>query len=405
MSDVSDRSDVPWRSRTVQAVLLSTALAPLGVPLISPTLPVFRDTFALTEAQASLLVSGYFLVGIVLSPFVGVLADRIGRKRVLVAGLGTFGLVGGAIAFAPSFEVVLALRVIQGTGAAAIFITTVTIIGDSFDGPQRTAVLGVNVAVLSATAALFPVLGGFLVTLGWSVPFLTYFAAIPVALFVSLSLEEPVQTSPGRGVGYLRDAVVAITTPSTLALFAITFLTEFLAFGVIFTALPFLLESVLTPVLVGVVLLTAETTAMVAASGSGRLARRLSSLQLIAIGFACYGAGFLIFALTTWIGAVVVAAVVAGAGVGLLLPSVDAALSDRTDPPYRAGAFSLRNSTTFLGRFAGPITFAGLAGTGGLGYVPLLIVSGVLAIGAAVLTGLVASQTPFLPNSPTLPRE
>jgi MFS family permease len=42
---------------------------------------------------------------------------------MLVTGLLTFGLLGGGIAFAPSFEVVMALRVLQGTGAAAIFIT------------------------------------------------------------------------------------------------------------------------------------------------------------------------------------------------------------------------------------------------------------------------------------------
>lgn len=393
MTDTPSPVDVPWTSRTVQVVLLSTALAPLGVPLISPALPVFRDTFALTEAQASLLVGGYFLVGIVLSPFLGILADRIGRKRVLVAGLGTFGLLGGAIAFAPSFEVALALRVMQGTGAAAIFITTVTIIGDTFDGAQRTAVLGVNIAVLSATAALFPVLGGFLVTVAWYAPFLTYFAAVPVALLVFLTLEDSARTSPGHGVRYLREAASTIATPATVALFGVTFLTEFLAFGVIFTALPFRLESALTPVLVGVVLLTAETASMLAALASGRLARRRSSLQLIAIGFACYGVGFFVFGLTTWIGAVAVAAAFAGFGIGLLLPSVDATLSDRVTQEYRAGAFSLRNSTTFLGRFGGPITFTGLAVTVGVGYTPLLLASGVIAVGAAILTAVAASRS------------
>jgi MFS family permease len=393
----SSKAAVPWRSRTVQIVLLCTALAPLGVPLVSPALPVFRDTFALTEAQASLLVSSYFLVGIVLSPFVGILADRVGRKRVLVSGLATFGLLGGAIAVAPSFEVVLALRVLQGTGAAAIFITTVTIVGDTFDGPQRTAVLGANIAVLSATAALFPVLGGFLVTFGWYVPFLTYFAALPVALLVFVGLEDPSHPPAGHGLDYLRAAAVAIATPATLGLFAVSFLTEFLAFGVIFTALPFLLEPVLTPVLVGVVLLTAEGASMTAAMASGRLARTFTSLQLIAIGFACYGVGFVLFGLTTWLVAVAVAAIAAGTGVGLLLPSVDAALSDRTTSEYRAGAFSLRNSTTFLGRFAGPITFAGLAGTTGLGFTSLLLWSGAVAVGAAVLIGL-ASNRSFRPS-------
>jgi len=215
----TDSAHVPWRSRTVQIVLLSTALAPLGVPLIGPTLPVFRDAFALTELQASLLVAGYFVVGTVLSPFIGVLTALLRRKRMLVTGLLIFGFFGGSIAFAPSYEIAMTLRVLQGTGAAAIFITTVTIIGDTFEGSQRNTVLGVNIAVLSATAAVFPVLGGALVGFGWNVPFLAYFATVPVALFAVVLLEEPVREPSGRGVADLRAAFDAIATPRALGLF------------------------------------------------------------------------------------------------------------------------------------------------------------------------------------------
>ncbi|WP_139136067.1 MFS transporter, partial [Haladaptatus sp. W1] len=227
---------VPWHSRTVQTVLISTALAPLGVPLISPALPVFRNVFEITDAQASLLVSTYFLVGIVLSPFIGILADRIGRKRVLVAGLLAFGVLGGAMAIAPTFELLLVLRIAQGTAAAAIFITTVTIVGDVFDGVQRNAVLGANVAVLSATAALFPVLGGALTGIAWNAPFLAYLVAIPVAVFTQVALDEPHHVDGEQGIAYLADAARSIVKPSLLALFAVAFITEFLLFGVIFTA-------------------------------------------------------------------------------------------------------------------------------------------------------------------------
>lgn len=387
--DLAD-GGVPWRSRTVQLVLLSTALAPLGVPLISPTLPVFRDTFGVTAAQASLLVSGYFAVGILLSPFVGLLTDRLGRKRVLVGGLTTFGLLGGAMAFAPSFEVVLALRVLQGSGAAAIFITTVTIIGDTFEAAQRTAVLGVNVAVLSLTAALFPVLGGALVTVSWNAPFLTYFAAVPLAVAVALVLEEPTRRAESGGVAHLRSALSTVVRPAILALFGVTFLTEFLAFGVVFTTLPFLLDPLLTPVLVGTIILSAEAVSMVAATATGRLARRFSSVQLVALGFACYAVGFSLIGASGWVVTIVAGVAVAGAGIGLLLPSIDAALSERTTEAYRAGTFSLRNSATFSGRFAGPVTFTGLAVTAGVGYTPLLLAAGVVSLAVALGTVVVA---------------
>ncbi|WP_276254505.1 MFS transporter [Halomontanus rarus] len=381
---------VPWGSRTVQIVLTSTALAPLGVPLISPALPVFRDVFGLTDAQASLLVSTYFLVGIVLSPFIGILADRIGRKRVLVGGLLAFGVLGGAMAVAPTFEALLALRVAQGTAAAAIFITTVTIVGDTFDGVQRNAVLGANVAVLSATAALFPVLGGVLAGIAWNAPFLAYLAAIPTAAFAQVALDEPHRVDDRDGVSYLVDAARAVLTPALAALFAVAFLTEFLLFGVIFTAMPFVLATTFAPVLIGIVILVSETASMVVALSSGRLARYLSNEWLIATGFACYAIGFAAAWAATGLVHTMGAVVVIGVAVGLLMPVVDAAVSDRVTTEYLAGAMSLRNSTTFLGRTAGPIAFAGLAISTGIGYEPLLLASScvaVVAAGVAVVAG------------------
>jgi hypothetical protein len=84
-STVRESAAVPWDSSTVRVVFAATALAPLGVPLVSPALPVVRDAFGLTDATASLLVSVSFLTGIVLSPFIGLLAAGI--VGLLGAGL------------------------------------------------------------------------------------------------------------------------------------------------------------------------------------------------------------------------------------------------------------------------------------------------------------------------------
>ncbi len=392
-SDRATESDarVPWDSRTVQVVLASTALAPLGVPLISPTLPAFRDVFGITDAQASLLVSSYFLVGIVLSPFIGILVDRLGRKRILVGGLLAFGVIGGGMAVAPTFETLLALRLVQGGAAAAIFITTVTLVGDEFDGVQRNAVLGVNVAVLSATAALFPVVGGALATVAWNAPFLTYLAAIPVALFALATLEEPQHDRTSRDTAHLTAATRTITTAPTLALFGVAFLTEFLLFGVLFTALPFLLAAALTPVVIGLVILASETASTIVAAANGKLARVTSNERLIAGGFACYAVGFAAIWFSSGLLSVVAAVTIVGVGVGLLMPAVDAAVSDLIPAEQLAGAMSLRNSTTFLGRTAGPFVFTGLAISGGYGYETLLLGASGIAL---VATGVAAVPQP-----------
>jgi MFS family permease len=385
------RSTVPWRSRLVQVVLTSTLLAPLGVPLVSPALPVVRDAFGVTDAAASLLISAYFVAGIALSPFVGALADRIGRKRVLAGSLVAFGLVGGASAFAPSFTVILALRVVQGVAAAGIFISTVTLVGDAFEGSQRNAVLGVNTAVLSAGAAVFPVVGGALVTYGWNTPFYAYFVAVPVGLVAAVVLDEPAreETRSLPGVRYLREAGGAIRNSGTLPFYAATFVTEFLLFGAVFTALPFLLTSeyALAPVLVGAVIMAAEAASVGASAANGRLSESFSNGQLVAMGVGAYGLGLLgawVAPTPLFVGASMLAV---GCGIGLVLPSVDAAVSDRVPASFRAGALSLRNSTTFLGRAAGPVVFAAIAGV--VGYPTLLLASGFVALAGVVLTSLV----------------
>lgn len=74
------------------------------------------------------------------------------------------------------------------------------------------------------------------------------------------------------------------------------------------------------------------------------------------------------------------------AGWGFVLPSVDGAMTDLVPAQFRAGALSLRNSTTFLGRATGPVLFATLAP--GTGYRVVLLAAGVGSLAFGVLTGL-----------------
>lgn len=397
MSHARVSGTVPWRNRTVQVVLASTLLAPLGVPLVAPALPVIRDAFGLTDAQASLLVSTYFLVGIFVSPFIGLLADRIGRKRVLVPALIVFSLTGLAGYLAPNYLTLLALRAVQGTAAAALFVTTVTVIGDTFEGARRNAVLGANVAALSLGAALFPILGGVLAAVAWNAPFLAYGLVLPVALFALWGLDDSSTrrretTSEGQGTtnrgwfSYLQ-GVMLVLTPAMGGLLATAFLTEFLLFGALITVLPFLLTATygLTPLYIGLIITASEAGAVLAASVSGRLARILTNSQLVGFGFVGYGIALAGVYLAPSPAFVALAVLVFGLGFGISMPAVDAAVSDLVSRDYRAGLLGLRNSTAFLGRATGPVVFAAAATVAG--YRPLMAIAavGVLAVAIAVI--------------------
>ena len=320
----------------------------------------------------------------------------------MIPSLFAFGVTGGLAAFTNDFTALLALRLLQGTASAGVFILTVTFISDVFEGVQRNAVLGINAAVLFAGAAIYPFVGGALAAIDWHIPFLVYLLAIPVGLFAMRALEEPPAVRPKTGPGYLRGAADALPVGEASALYGATFLLEAVAFGTILTVLPFVLSAEFDalPVVIGTVL-TVETIASAAAAlKNGALAARWSNHRLVALSFLCYGVGLVVVWLRISVPLIAAGAVVVGVGFGLALPSIDAAIGRIAPPEYRAGALSIRNGTTFLGRSVGPIVYTSLGIV--TGYSVLLLSSGVLtlAIGASAL--VVTSGRPRVDEESTL---
>ncbi|WP_436925098.1 MFS transporter [Halosimplex amylolyticum] len=386
-SSPTDSATVPWRSRPLQAILASTAILPLGVPMLSPVLPAIRDHFGVGDAGASLVVVAYFLPAVILSPLIGVLIDRAGRRRVMGAALVIWSAAGTAVAAGPAFEIVLSLRLVQGAAAAAVLIVTVTLIGDLFDGVRRNAVIGMNAATLFVGAALAPLVGGVLVEYGWTVPFGAYVVGFPVAVFALYAVAEPARGRPKTGIGYIRGAVAALPTGPAIGLYGSAILVEFATFGAILTALPFVLvgEYRTAPVVVGAVITANLLVSAFVSANNGRLAARVQERRLIGAGFVIIAVGLL----STWFASgplhFGIAAAVFGGGYGLVFPSVDASINAMAPSSYRAGALSLRNSATFLGRGTGPLLFAFAAS--GVGYRLVLVVcgAGILVVGVSAL--------------------
>ena len=93
-----------------------TLMAVLGVSSVTPAFPRIVQELGVSSGQVGLLITGFTLPGIVLTPVLGVLSDRYGRKKLLVPALLLFGVAGGACALARSFELLLALPSFRGWG-------------------------------------------------------------------------------------------------------------------------------------------------------------------------------------------------------------------------------------------------------------------------------------------------
>jgi MFS family permease len=176
-------------------VFAITVTGILANTLINAPLPDIVDDLGVPDASAGLLVAAGTLPGIVIAPIIGLLADRYGRRQVLIPCLTIFGVAGVAGAFAPTFEVLLATRALQGVGSAGLINLAVVLLADSWDGAARAKVIGQNAAVLTISIAITPALGGLLAEAGgWRASFAPYGLALVTAGAAWLLVPE---RSPG----------------------------------------------------------------------------------------------------------------------------------------------------------------------------------------------------------------
>jgi MFS family permease len=193
------------RETGFQTLLLAAVLPPLGIALVSPVMDSLIGPFDTTSETIGLMTSTFIAPAIVVIPLLGLLADRYGRKGILVMSLVCFGAGGTAIAFTTDFRIVLALRLLQGVGYAGINPIIITSIGDRYGAGEEETAQGLRFMTAGLSGAVIPLVGGGLAALAWQYPFLVYAAAFPIAAGVMLWFSEPTGAAAGGvdGAGYL----------------------------------------------------------------------------------------------------------------------------------------------------------------------------------------------------------
>lgn len=158
------RSDVGLRSERgpiLAALMLSTGLVAMEATVLATSVPTIVADLG-GFAEFPWLFSIYLLAQAVTVPVYAKLADTIGRKPVILTGIGLF-LVGSiACGLAWSMPSLIAFRAIQGLGAGAILPISVTIAGDIYTVRERAQVQGYLASMWAAASVLGPTLGGFI---------------------------------------------------------------------------------------------------------------------------------------------------------------------------------------------------------------------------------------------------
>jgi EmrB/QacA subfamily drug resistance transporter len=159
---------------TVAVACAGAFVAFLDTTIVNIAFPDISASFAgAGRAELSWVLDGYFVVIAALLVPAGGLADRFGHKRIFLLGVAAFTVASLLCAVAPSLELLISFRVLQGVGAALIAPASLAIVLDSFPVEKRATGVGLWGAAAAAAAATGPTLGGALVELSdWRLVFL-----------------------------------------------------------------------------------------------------------------------------------------------------------------------------------------------------------------------------------------
>src|SRR5262249_34291227 len=167
------RSSTSYRWWVLGVVESGNVMATIDLAIVNVALATILREFGIDLETVKWVVVGYTFSITVALITAGRIGDLFGRKRVLVGGYAIFTLASALCALAPSFEVLVAARLVQGVGTAAVLANGTAITTGVFPPDERGRALGINGAVFASGSTIGPALGGFLVSLaGWRSIFL-----------------------------------------------------------------------------------------------------------------------------------------------------------------------------------------------------------------------------------------
>jgi ACDE family multidrug resistance protein len=331
----------PGKRHALTLVYASSVALMMGVNFIQPALPALTAPFGVSDSELALVMTVYTGPAIILSPIFGIVADLYGRRLLLAWGLVLFGLSGAAIAFAPTFGWLLALRAIQGIGFSAVIPLTIVLIGDLLDGDQEIGGQGLKVFLDRVGYFILPPLGGLLAAIAWFWPFLVYLVVVPVGLAAFLWMPETKGAEHNDRWKYLKDIARLTRHPRLMVAFAAGFLRFFLDYGFL-TYFPLFLVRThnISTATAGFLYVFFAVGAMITASQAGRLAAGRDKALLLFGAFIVSGVALVAVPFLPGVWTIGGALFLYGIANGVISPMQKSLLTQNAPSELRGGIIS-----------------------------------------------------------------
>lgn len=369
-SVLGPEGDIVWETN-FQLILLTSMLSALGLAMLAPMMETLTGPLGASPANIGLIISVYTAPPILLIPLMGVLADKLGRKTVLVPSVFVFGLAGTAIAFTTSFQVALVLRLIQGVAFSGILPILLVVIRDLYDGPRESTAQGIRITAAGTSSSVIPALSGLLVLVAWQLPFLMTAVAIPVSFMIHRWFHVPSVSAesdgddPSTSRSYLRELLALLRRPRVVAILVGRALPVAVWIAFV-TYISLIVVEVLdgSAAQAGLFVSLWSIISAASATQAGRVTAFFDTrFTPLIVANACLGVGF---ALVLFAPSMVVAAagtVLAGSGIGISVSLFTSILTNLAPQNLRGGLVSLGESVNRTAQTATPVAVGGVIST------------------------------------------
>jgi multidrug resistance protein len=375
---ITSEVDLRRAIRIIWLLAVSLGLLMTGYAITMPIFARRLGEFGSGVGALSLMSTAYALAGIVASPFMGTLADRIGRRPLVLGSLVSFALANIGFLLATSTEMLVVMRALEGALSAGLFPAALGIVADIAPEDKRSRWLGFVTGGASVGWVLGPLAGGVLYDAwGFEAPFLLSagmgllaFAAaavlIPETRPRAVRQREALRRRRTAGLALTQAESFRATLPRPLSTFGVLL---FISFALYFS------WSFFEPQLLFYVFddLGWTTTQFGMAAGGygltsalgqtmlGRVGDRFGRKPSIVIGLILFSAQFTGLIFTDSLGLVLISFAVGGLGEGLASPALGALLLDISEERHRARVMGIKSSAGSLGGVVGPLLAAAVA--------------------------------------------
>lgn len=394
--------------RRVQLVLILGALSafgPLSIDMYLPSLPTLSRDLSASASAAQLTLSAC-LLGLALGQVIaGPLSDTLGRRRPLLFGLGAYALASLLCAVAPSVNVLIALRLVQGVAGASGIVIARAIVRDRYTGIAAARFFSRLMLVSGIAPIAAPLIGGLLLRFtSWRGVFIVLAIVVTLVLLAAAAGLAESLPPDRRQSGELRTTLATFRRLLVDRAFVGYALSCGLAFAAMFSYIsgsPFVIQDIygLSPQAFSLIFGTNALGIGIVGQISGRLVGRVSPRRLLAGGLtatAVGGAALLLMVIGhAGLVGILPALFVMVASIGMVLPNATAlALADH--PRTAGSASALLGVLQFaIGAAAAPLV--GVAGPGTA--LPMALVIALLGISALMTFALLGRRSPAPVNS------